>query len=46
MSYDEEEISEDVGFRISDDDMGDDEMEPLEEVADFGLDEEDPDKDR
>lgn len=43
MSYDEEEIEE-RGFRINDD-----EDEPLdlpeEEITDFGLDEEDPDKD-
>ncbi len=45
MSYDEEEIEE-RGFRTS----GGDEDEPLdmpeEEITDFGLDEEDPDKDR
>ena len=43
MSYDEEEIED--GFRIS----GGDEDEPLDmpaEMTDFGLDEEDPDKDR
>lgn len=43
MSYDEEELE--GGFRMSDSD----EDEPLDipaEMTDFGLDEEDPDKDR
>ena len=43
MSYNEEESLEERGFRISDD-----EEEPSdtpEELTDFGLDEEDPDKD-
>jgi hypothetical protein len=41
MSYDEDEIKD--GFSISDD--TEDELEPPVEM-DFGLDEEDPDKDR
>ncbi len=42
MSYDEDEVQD--GFRINDDDTD----EPLDvpEDMDFGLDEEDPDKDR
>lgn len=46
MSYDEEEI--DSGFKISDGESGGDEDAPLDipEDMDFGLDEEDPDKDR
>lgn len=43
MSYDEEEVED--GFRVS----SSDEDEPLDipvEMTDFGLDEEDPDKDR
>ena len=44
MSYDEEEIEE-RGFRINDDE--DESLDlPEEEITDFGLDEEDPDKDR
>ena len=47
MSYDEDEIG--GGFRMSDD--SDDELDPLDPpiediTEDFGLDEEDPDKDR
>jgi hypothetical protein len=41
MHDEDEEVGED-GFKISDD--GD--MDPLEEINDFGLEEEDPDKDR
>ena len=42
MSYDEEELEE--GFKVSDSD--DDEPLEIPENLDFGLDEEDPDKDR
>lgn len=45
MSYDEEEVSEDFGFRMDDtDDLDDEVLEPIGDT-DFGLDEEDPDKD-
>ena len=45
MNYEEEETEEKHDFKINE--SGDDELlEPLEEVNDFGLDEEDPDKDR
>ena len=43
MNYDEES-GEDRDFRL-DSDNGDELLEPLEELPDFGLDEEDPDKD-
>jgi hypothetical protein len=43
--HDEEENFEEAGFRISDDDNLDD-LEEDELNDDFGLDEEDPDKDR
>ena len=41
MSYDEEGGVEEQSFRLEDDD----EIEPLEGMEDFGLEEEDPDKD-
>ena len=44
MSYDDNEELEE-GFRISGAD-GDEPLETPDEVTDFGLDEEDPDKDR
>ncbi|MBI3888329.1 hypothetical protein HY311_00880 [Candidatus Nomurabacteria bacterium] len=42
MDNEEEEVLGEDGFQINDD--GD--LDPLDEIADFGLDEEDPDKDR
>lgn len=49
MSYNDEEVEEEIGFKVSldneDGDLGDDPVEPLEGAEDFGLDEEDPDKD-
>lgn len=45
MSFEEEETEEERGFKISED--SDEELlEPIEEIHDFGLDEEDPDRDR
>lgn len=44
MSYDEEEEIED-GFKIGGAD-GDEPLDMPDEITDFGLDEEDPDKDR
>jgi len=44
MSYEDDELVEERSFRTSDEDE-DDMMEPMEEMTDFGLDEEDPDKD-
>lgn len=44
MSYDEEENGEEPIFKMSDD-LDEDLLEPLEGITDFGLDEEDPDKD-
>ena len=43
MSYEEDEEVRD-GFRMSEDE--DEPMDAPEELTDFGLDEEDPDKDR
>ena len=43
MSYDEEGKLEEQGFRISD---GDEPLDVPEGMTDFGLDEEDPDKDK
>ena len=46
MNYEEEEELEGQGFRIMEDDNDDDLLEPMEAMPDeFGLDEEDPDKD-
>lgn len=39
--HDEEENFEDGDFHVG----GDEDLEDLEEITDFGLDEEDPDKD-
>lgn len=45
MSYDEdEEVG--AGFKMSDDDSDDEMLDTHGEDSDFGLDEEDPDKDR
>lgn len=44
MSYDEEELTEEKGFRL-DEDGEDEPLEEPEELTDFGLDEEDPDHD-
>jgi len=44
MSYYEEEGLEEQGFRMSADE--DEPLDVPEEMTDFGLDEEDPDKDR
>ena len=43
MSYEDDGLVEEQGFRVSDED--EETMEPLEEIEDFGFDEEDPDKD-
>ena len=45
MNYDEEELGEEKGFGTNPDGEDEEMMEPLEET-DFGLDEEDPDRDR
>lgn len=45
MSYDEEGGLEERSFRINDDNE-DEPLEIPEEITDFGLDEEDPEKDR
>jgi len=46
MSYDDtEELGDDFNFKVSGVD-GDEPLEVPDEVTDFGLDEEDPDKDR
>ena len=45
MNYDEEGVGEEKGFSV-DMDNDDELLEPLDEINDFGLDEEDPDKDR
>jgi hypothetical protein len=42
MQDEDEEVLGEDGFQINDD--GD--LDPLDEITDFGLDEEDPDKDR
>ena len=45
MSYNDEELEEERGFKMNlDEDNNEDLMEPIEET-DFGLDEEDPDHD-
>ena len=43
MSYDDDELVEEKSFRSSDDE--EEPLEPIEGMSDFGLDEEDPDKD-